>query len=112
MKKFRKALAAFLCCGLLCTSATTVMSAASEVRTASSDIYDTTNETESKAAQTTSAEETAPVETTTEKPFNVFDIYNAYQGYIDSQAEPPIYRKSKGIDVSQWQGAVDWKKNR
>lgn len=44
-----------------------------------------------------------------EIPFNVFDIYNAHVNANPEPSEQPdINRFSKGIDVSQWQGSIDW----
>lgn len=111
------------------------------------DLYDSTNSAESKeaaddsdeAAASESAEtaetasETAPEEditttdvtttafvtTTTEVPFNVFDIYNAHLGQFTTtttttttttapQQPVSIYLNTNGIDVSQWNGDIDW----
>lgn len=46
-----------------------------------------------------------------ELPFDVFDIYNAHMaaesGTVPDVPED-IYRESWGIDVSQWQGDINW----
>jgi len=51
------------------------------------------------------------VEATSEKPFNVFDIYDAHQKYVKIHSGDPelMYRRSEGIDVSYSQGKIDWK---
>jgi len=43
--------------------------------------------------------------------FNVFDIYDAHNQYINgSVITPPEPICLDGIDVSKWQGAIDWAK--
>lgn len=74
-------------------------------------IYNTTNDDKSKDlpeitdaltdTENASSDKAEDVET----PFNVFDIYNAH---VASVEPPNIYLMSKGIDVSQWQGNIDW----
>lgn len=76
-------------------------------------LYNTTNRIESKGesaeiALTETAEQTKTADNKVEAPFNVFDIYQAHQSYIAALDEPSLYRKANGIDVSQWQGNVDW----
>lgn len=44
-------------------------------------------------------------------PFDVFDIYNAHIESVNQNVPQPdenIYRESWGIDVSQWQGSINW----
>ncbi|MDE6834125.1 MAG: glycoside hydrolase family 25 protein [Ruminococcus sp.] len=82
------------------------------------ELYDTTNPEESK-------EETETPEETTESPFRVFDIYNAYIATTASEEQPTettttttvpiedlnqeiVKRQARGIDVSQWQPNIDW----
>ncbi|MBR0142521.1 MAG: hypothetical protein IJM19_09780, partial [Ruminococcus sp.] len=65
-----------------------------------------------------------------DEPFNVFDIYDAYKGAEENPEEPPVTTQAEeeetapettkavpqesltkeawGIDVSQWQGTVNW----
>lgn len=45
-------------------------------------------------------------------PYNVFDIYNAHQTYVKMHSgdKSLMYKKRDGIDVSQWQGNIDWQK--
>lgn len=41
--------------------------------------------------------------------FDVFDIYNAHiAASIPENPQEDIYRETWGIDVSQWQGDIDW----
>lgn len=70
-------------------------------------LYDTTNDDKSKdEPEITDIEKDSSDKTTdSETPFNVFDIYNAY---VASVEPPDIHLMSKGIDVSQWQGNIDW----
>lgn len=88
----------------------------------SADIYDNTNAGESKevsgdTSETTTTAVTADlsVSTTTttvpEKPFDVFDIYENHQNYIANPVptDIPIYVKKRGIDVSEYQGSINWK---
>ena len=107
------------------------------------DSYDTTNPEESKensetttqetttkpttttttnltttTTTTTTAETTTTSTQTTESPFKVFDIYNAYMGYTTTTtntSQPTInldpsliQRQAKGMDVSAWQPDIDW----
>ncbi len=39
--------------------------------------------------------------------FDVFDIYDAHVA-SENNDDPDIYKKSWGIDVSQWQGDINW----
>ncbi|MDE6779839.1 MAG: glycoside hydrolase family 25 protein [Ruminococcus sp.] len=73
--------------------------------------------TTTTTTSTTTTTETTTSTQTTEPPFNVFDIYNAHMGYTTTTAttvsapefNPELaYKQSWGIDVSQWQGNVDW----
>lgn len=74
-------------------------------------IYNTTNDDKSKDlpeitdALTDSENASSDKIEDGEIPFNVFDIYNAH---VASVEPPNIYLMSKGIDVSQWQGNIDW----
>lgn len=45
-----------------------------------------------------------------EVPFDVFDIYSAHIAAASNDVPPDddIYRESWGIDVSQWQGDINW----
>lgn len=83
----------------------------------------TTKKPTTTSTTTTTTTTTTPTTTettttqTTEPPFNVFDIYNAHMGYTTTTATTataPVFdeelarKQSWGIDVSQWQGNVDW----
>lgn len=67
-----------------------------------------------------SEESAVTVETTTAAPdtYSVFDIYDGHAEYIstttDSSTENEItstpFDKAHGIDVSKWQGEIDWNK--
>ncbi|HRR76638.1 MAG TPA: glycoside hydrolase family 25 protein [Ruminococcus sp.] len=79
-----------------------------------SDIYDSTNNAESKASiSTADAISADEQDMASEEPFNVFDIYNAHQEFVSVKETPPpppsLYVKKEGIDVSYAQGKIDWK---
>lgn len=79
-----------------------------------SDIYDSTNNAESKASiSTADAISADDQDMASEEPFNVFDIYNAHQEFVTVKETPPpppsLYVKKEGIDVSYAQGKIDWK---
>ena len=96
MKLKNKILSLLLSCTFAVTAVPSVCFAADDAD--SSAIYDTTISAESKEVQ-------AGI------PFNVFDIYDAHQGYLAEHQEhtpPSLERDCLGIDVSQWQGNVDW----
>ena len=97
------------------TTSTTVMTTTAPTTTAS--------ETTSTTVSSTAASVPSTVSSSSQEPFNVFDIYNAHKGYVTSTTPartsfPPsftpdpsmYYRKAGGIDVSQWQGKIDWAK--
>lgn len=71
-------------------------------------IYNTINEIESKEESVRVSLPDSAVSNKTDTPFNVFDIYQAHQSYMANLSGPSLYRKANGIDVSQWQGDVDW----
>lgn len=73
------------------------------------DIYNTTNSEESKEPIENSSPQETQSATDTDVPFNVFDIIEAHKKYVGGNS-PSIYRNSNGIDVSQWQGTIDWGK--
>ena len=83
------------------TAQTTGAVSTIETTVSSTTTVSATDTTTAKAVTTT----TAP-----SKPLNVFDIYDAYQNRSngDTQPEIPIYVKTNGIDVSQWQGDINW----
>ncbi|MBQ9898562.1 MAG: glycoside hydrolase family 25 protein [Ruminococcus sp.] len=131
MKHLSRFLSAVISCaiagsGIIPASVTAASDAVTD-DTSSPIVYDTTETEESKApeaevsstktpAVTTVAVQAEPsAVTTTEVPYNVFDIYNAHQGFIaqTTTVEPaPVIsldRESFGIDVSQWQADIDWK---
>ncbi len=83
------------------TAQTTGAVSTTETTVSSTTTVSATDTTTAKAVTTT----TAP-----SKPLNVFDIYDAYQNRSngDTQPEIPIYVKTNGIDVSQWQGDINW----
>jgi len=66
-------------------------------------LYDSTYQAESKEA----AADISSEEDISDAPFNVFDIYNAHQGYV-AEHSPQIDVDLKGVDISQWQGTIDW----
>ena len=125
-KRILSAVLSVVCAGSAAFSGMMMSSVAEEESesVSLSDIYDSTNEAESKEAGVETEEDapeqieeaTASVEaptaaaTSPSTPFNVFDIYNAHQDYVSEPEpeEPPIYINTKGIDVSQWQGTINW----
>ncbi len=57
------------------------------------------------------ADITSDIVSSGEIPFDVFDIYNAHMAVgnvTDPDTPEDIYRESWGIDVSQWQGDINW----
>lgn len=90
----------------------------------SADIYDNTNTGESKevsadisettttAVTTVSTVKTTTAATTTAppKPFDVFSIYENHQNQVATPVptDIPIYVKKRGIDVSEYQGDINW----
>lgn len=96
MKLKKKILSLLLSCTFALTTVPSVGFAADKAE--SSSIYDTTISAESKEAESSSQ-------------FNVFDIYDAHQDYLAEHPEytaPSVYRDCLGIDVSQWNGDIDW----
>lgn len=96
MKLNKKILSLLLSCTFALTAVPSVSFAADKAE--SSAIYDTTISAESKEAEASS-------------PFNVFDIYDAHQGYLADHPEytaPSLERDCYGFDVSQWNGSIDW----
>ena len=68
---------------------------------------------ESKAVGAVSTElDDTYVEAADNSSFNVFDIYDAHESYSKSHSgeKSYMYKKSEGIDVSRWQGDIDWEK--
>lgn len=108
MKHHVRLLSAMLSCAVAAVSFTGTLSSvnAAENDSVSAEINDTIISEESKEAAVSADVQAA------DAPFNVFDIYNAHVAASAPATEPeiPIYRTSKGIDVSQWQADVDWKK--
>lgn len=48
-----------------------------------------------------------------DQPYNVFEIYDAYcnmENEADTPVDPVLSVPRNGIDVSQWQGNIDWQK--
>ncbi len=98
MKLKKSILSLLLSCTFVCSAVTSTYVNAADTIT-----YDSTNFTESKESVTD--EEVSSNET----PFNVFDIYNAHQDYLAGNTpQPSLEADCFGIDVSQWQGDVDW----
>jgi len=96
MKLNKKILSLLLSCTFALTAVPSVSFAADNAD--NSAIYDTTISDESKESEAS-------------VPFNVFDIYDAHQGYLADHPEytaPSVDRECYGIDVSQWQGNVNW----
>jgi GH25 family lysozyme M1 (1,4-beta-N-acetylmuramidase) len=107
MKLFRKVLSAMLSCavvGSVISSSAVSAFAEDAADLADTTINDSINQAESKE-ETTIPDEVLLEDSTAESPFNVFDIYTAHQGYVaaNSGVEP-----FNGIDVSEWQGDIDW----
>lgn len=121
-KRIVSVLLSAMCAGTAVYSAA-VQAADTEI--ISYDTYNSIKEDESKEVLVPTADKTeyqaetttvtAPAETettvtTTIQPFNVFDIYEGHQNHSvqQGQTEIPIHIKTRGIDVSQWQGVIDW----
>ena len=99
MKLNKTILSLLLSCTFVCSAVPSVSFAADTT------IYDSTISDESKEAVSQDKNASGAV------PFNVFDIYDAHQGYLAEHPEysvPSLERDCLGIDVSQWQGNVDW----
>lgn len=113
MKIMRNLFSAVISLAVISSSASIPMQAVLAAETAgaeTSDIYDITKSSESKDSQTimVSDADVKTAVTTSEAPFNVFDIYDAHQTYVKRHDPSMLYRSTEGIDVSQWQGSIDW----
>ena len=122
MKHLKRLLSALISCATVCSFTAFTVSAAED--SIDTDLYDSTISTESKEpeindlsvedAQNENPENVPVVQSAPsallETPFNVFDIYDAHQKYVQIQSgdKSYMYRKSEGIDVSQWQGSINW----
>lgn len=122
MKLFRRLLSALISCTVISSCAAFTASAADEEGAV---LYDSTNLTESKEPEPKNAPTQfeqieglgsehnvqAVSPTVNETPFNVFDIYDAHQKYVNQKSGKidMTYKKSEGIDVSYAQGKIDWK---
>ena len=109
MKIFRSLISILIACSVGAGSALTA-SAVFAAENNGSYTYDSIFETESKVGAVSAEIDGQPVETADETPFNVFDIYDAHQSYAKSHSgdKSYMYKKSEGIDVSHWQGDIDW----
>ena len=104
--KHSKILSAILSCALAAAGLSSALPASyAEDAVSETTIYDSTDLEESKEAD---ANEDA-VAVDIDAPFNVFDIYNAHQEYI-AERTPQIDVELEGVDISQWQGTIDWHK--
>ena len=90
------------------TQETTTQETTTTTETTTSTTTTTTTTTSETTTETTNSTQT------TEPPFRVFDIYNAYMGNTTTTEptttlDPSIMqRQAKGIDVSAWQPNIDW----
>lgn len=120
MNSFKRILTSLVSVSVLLTSlAGASIVSAESIKNISSDPLSTSEETtavaEELAEATTKASE-AEVDTessTEESVFNVFDIYEAHNQYIAATTtvpEEPVFDYADGIDVSKWQGEIDWVK--
>ena len=109
MKRYGRILAAVISCVMMNTSG--VLTSFADYTEADTTVYsyNNINSSESKVSETDSLPETQ-YKQSEDVPFNVFNIMEAHKEYVDNQNQPSIYRNSLGIDVSQWQGYVDWSK--
>lgn len=115
MKILRSLLSALLACAVTCAGAAANIAGTPvfAAEFSSSYSYDNINASESKVVGAVSPEiEVQNVEASDENPFNVFDIYNAHQSYslTHSGKADYMFKKSEGIDVSRWQGTINWEK--
>ena len=109
MKRYGRIFAAVISCVMMNTSG--VLTSFADYTEADTTVYsyNNINSSESKVSETDSLPETQ-YKQSEDVPFNVFNIMEAHKEYVDNQNQPSIYRNSLGIDVSQWQGYVDWSK--
>ena len=107
MKRYRRILAAVISCVMMNTSG--VLTSFADYTEADTTVYsyNNINSSESKVSETDSLPETQ-YKQSEDVPFNVFNIMEAHKEYVDNQNQPSVYRNSLGIDVSQWQGDIDW----
>ena len=113
MKIFRRLISVLITCAVACTGAAVTGSSVLAADIGSPYIYDNINISESKVVGAVSPEfEGQAVEASDDDPFNVFDIYDAHRSYSKSHSGDRNYmfKKSEGIDVSQWQGDINWEK--
>ena len=109
MKRYGKIFAAVLSCVMMNTLG--VLTAFAESTDLSVNYNNSTIFDESKEADKNSMPD-AQFKLSEDVPFNVFNIMEAHKEYVDNQNQPSIYRNSLGIDVSQWQGDIDWSRVR
>lgn len=110
MKLNGKLLSAILSCVLTGSIMIPTAYAESNTDTSHVNIYNSTNAEESKEQIENSSTQESQTEPVEDVPFNVFKIIEAHKEFVGNIDVPPIYLNSKGIDVSQWQGTVDWSK--
>lgn len=131
MNLSKKLLSAFLACAFACVSAVPSVAAVN----VSAVSYDNTEITESKEGSFSELDDSNIVDAY-ETPFNVFEIYDAYKEQTavttapvatttfaptvtttetttavqttTAPAKDPLMKETWGIDVSQWQGSINW----
>lgn len=108
MKLNGKFFSAVLSCVLTGSMVIPTAYAESNTDTSNVNIYNITNTGESKEQIENSLPQESQIEHEEDDPFNVFKIIEAHKEYINNNSVPSIYLNSNGIDVSQWQGTVDW----
>lgn len=109
MKRYGRIFAAVMSCVMMSTAVVPTAFAGCSDADAAVNYYDNTNYDESKVTFDNSLQ-VQKSKPSNDVPFNVFNIMEAHKEYVDNQNTPTIYRNSHGIDVSQWQGYVDWSK--